>query len=173
MPVSASYPLSGTGSAITGSTSGTGQGFKIVDSPDILGFGLLAPFVRGPSDFENAGGIDHLQSMIGQVLGTMSGSDYTEGELPWRTEFGSLLHLIRHKQNDEILEELARVYVGQALAKWIPQIRLKDIKTTKKTGPEGEENILEIRITYRLVNINQNGNEILGRSISNTFNFPA
>jgi phage baseplate assembly protein W len=111
--------------------------------------------------------------MIGQVLGTMAGSDYTEGEIPWRSDFGSLLHLLRHRNNDPVTAELARVYIGEALARWIPQIRLIDVRTEKRKGPEGEENVLEVRIKYRIVGIQQAGNEVLGQPISQSVYLPA
>ena len=168
MPITATYGLTipsvpGTGSGVSG------QGLGVAEVPDFLGFGLLTPFTRGPADFSNDGGVDHLQSMIGQVLGTMAGSDYTEGELPWRSDFGSLLHFLRHKNNNDIISELAKVYIGEALARWIPQIRVKDVRTEKRIGPEGQENILEIRIVYSVVGIHQSGNEVLGKPISQNF----
>ena len=43
-------------------------------------------------------------------------------ELPWRTEFGSLLHLLRHQRSAAVLEELARVYVVDALKRWEPRV---------------------------------------------------
>lgn len=167
MTQSAIYSLAPT----TPTTGLTGGGVGLVESPDIFGFGLLAPFRRASADFGNAGGITHLQSMIGQVLGTMGGSDYTEGELPWRTEFGSLLHFLRHKQNDEVLSELARVYVAQALARWIPQILILEVRTEKKDSDSASENVLEIRIKYRVKSLNQIGNEVLSRPLSQSVYF--
>lgn len=172
MPSSATYTLTTPGaSAPSGGVSGAG--IAPSSGPDFLGFGLLAPFTRTAADFANAGGIEHLQSMVGQVLGTMAGSDYTEGELPWRSDFGSLLHLLRHRNNDPVTAELARVYIGEALARWIPQIRLIDVRTEKRKGPEGEENVLEVRIKYRIVGIQQAGNEVLGQPISQSVYLPA
>jgi phage baseplate assembly protein W len=172
MPVDASYGL--TAPVTPGVSDGvSGQGISILKGPDILGFGLLSPFIREAADFSNAGGIDHLESMIAQVLGTMAGSDYTVGELPWRSDFGSLLHFLRHRQNDDITAELSRVYVEEALAKWIPQIQLVDVRTTRKKDLNGEYSVLELRITYNLINVNQSGNEILGQSVTQTLQYPA
>lgn len=172
MPTLATYPLAPSAPSSV-SRGVSGQGIAPAETPDFLGFGLLAPFTRGAADFSNAGGIDHLQSMIGQVLGTMAGSEHTEGELPWRSNFGSLLHFLRHKNNDPVTAELARVYIGEALARWIPQIQLKDVRTEKRQGDDGEENILEVRITYTISGIHQPGNEVLGRPISQSVYLPA
>ena len=77
---------------------------------EFLGFALLRPFRRDlRSDLAAAGGADVIKSAVGQVLGTVGASDFTQGELPWRTDFGSLLHLLRHQKNDRVLQELARV----------------------------------------------------------------
>ena len=90
---------------------------------EFLGFGLLRPFRRDQkTDFAAGGGEAVVRSAVGQILGTIGSSDFTQGELPWRTEFGSLLHLLRHQKNDRILEELARVYVVDALKRWEPRV---------------------------------------------------
>jgi uncharacterized protein len=90
---------------------------------EFLGFGLLRPFRRDQkADFAAAGGGALIRSAVGQILGTVGSSDFTQGELPWRTEFGSLLHLLRHQKNDRVLQELARVYVVDALKRWEPRV---------------------------------------------------
>ena len=63
-----------------------------------------------------------MRSAVAQVLGTVGASDFTQGEMPWRTEFGSLLHLLRHQKNDVALREMAKVYVQDALRRWEPRI---------------------------------------------------
>lgn len=137
---------------------------------DFIGFGLLTPFKRGASDFIAGGGVELLQSMIGQVLGTRAGSDYTEGEVPWRGAFGSLLNQLRHQNNDAVLEELARIYVVEALSRWIPQVRIKAVTATKELGPgeTKERNILEIRIVYDVIGLRQAGNDVLIPNLEQT-----
>lgn len=131
--------------------------------PNFIGFGILTPFRRGGADFVSGGGLELLQSHIGQVLGTRAGSDFTEGEIPWRGDFGSLLHLLRHQNNNQVREELARIYVAEALARWVPQIRLKDVTITREFGPNQtkERNVLAIRIVYDVIGLRQAGNEVL------------
>ncbi len=53
-----------------------------------LGFGLLRPFRRDfRSGFAAAGGADVIKSAVGLVLGTIGASHFTQGELPWRTDY--------------------------------------------------------------------------------------
>ena len=50
-----------------------------------------------------------LRSKVEQALMTEGNSPHSVGELPWRTNFGAGLSLLRHQRNDEVLRELARV----------------------------------------------------------------
>ncbi len=143
--------------------------------PDFIGFGILTPFRRGAADFVAGGGLELLQSHIGQVLATRAGSDFTQGELPWRGDFGSLLHLLRHQNNTQVLEELARIYVAEALARWVPQIRLKDVTITRELGPDQtrERNVLAIRLVYDVIGLRQAGNEVLVPGVLQTVTLSA
>lgn len=124
-----------------------------------LGFGPIAPFRRDKKrDFAAAGGEELVRSAVMQVLGTMGASDYTQGELPWRTEFGSLLQLLRHKKNDIVLRELARVYVREALRKWEPRVVVTGLDV-QRLDPEG--NSLSIRLRYQVIQRNVPGNRVL------------
>jgi phage baseplate assembly protein W len=114
------------------------------------GFGLVRPFQRDrKADFAAAGGERVIRSAVGQILGTMAGSDFTQGELPWNTGFGSLLHLLRNRKNDPTLQELARVYVVDALKRWEPRVRVTSVQVTRE-GDQGE-NVLAIRLRYDIV----------------------
>lgn len=126
-----------------------------------LGRGLDTPFRRGVNDFAASEDVEHLKSLISNVLGTGSQSDYTDGELPWRTEFGSLLNHLRHKNNDALIVELARVHVSDALARWVPQVLFRDIDTTIQTGPNGESTVLRMKLRYDIVRVNRPGNRVL------------
>lgn len=163
MPVTSIYTLSSPNSPGS-SPEVFGQGQGINENPDILGYGLMAPFIRSNADFYNDGSFEHLDSMISQVLGVMGGNDYIEGELPWRNDFGSQLHLLRHKNNTDVVQELARIYIIEALSKWLPQIIVEDIIMNKKTDYKGDENILEIRIGYSLNGSVQGSNSSISRS---------
>ena len=166
MPVSASFPLlpEPTATAPADVTAlerdvparGTGNEF--------LGFGLLRPFRRDlKADFAADGGERLIRSAVGQILGTMAGGDVTEGELPWRTEFGSLLHLLRHQRNDAILQELARVYVVDALKRWEPRVVVTAVRITRER--EAGDNVLAIRLRYNVIATNVPGSNVLVEGI--------
>lgn len=85
-----------------------------------LGYGLLRPFQRDEKGTFATGTGERLwRSRCGQIIGTTCQSEFTHGELLWRTEFGSLVNIIRHRANTFATEELARVYVVDAFRKWM------------------------------------------------------
>jgi len=75
----------------------------------------------------------------------MCGSAVSQGELPWRTEFGSLLHLLRLRNNSPALAELARSRLVEALTKWVPQVRLRRVEAS------GRLTTLRLTIAYDIV----------------------
>ncbi len=85
--------------------------------------GITSPFRRDRKhDFASATGAPLHESKALQVLGTEL------GELWWRTEFGSRLTRLRHRENDEVTGELARVYTRDALRAWSPSTHLRAIE---------------------------------------------
>ena len=98
---------------------------------------LLIPFRRDKKqDWAHASGDALLKSKIIQALAT-------EGEMPWNTAMDSGLNRLRHQQNNDVLSELARVYVQDALSKWVPEVEMVDV------AAEQQEAILLLRISYR------------------------
>lgn len=94
----------------------------------ITGRGILLPFRRNMrSDFASGEGVELVRSAVRLVLGTVCGSDTTQGELPWRTEFGSLTQLLRLRNNSPALAELARHRVVEPLALWVPSVRVREV----------------------------------------------
>lgn len=127
---------------------------------EFLGFGILRPLRRDKkNDWAAAGGEALVRSAVGQILGTMAASDFTQGELPWRTEFGSLLHLLRHQKNDAVLQELARVHVADALKRWEPRVQLTSVQVTRER--DRGENVLALRIRYNIISANTPGNNVI------------
>lgn len=127
-----------------------------------LGAGLLRPFRRDEkNDFANASGEAVVRACIGQILGTRCGSDTVQGELPWRSEFGSLLYALRHRRNDLATIEVAKVHVADALRRWEPRARVKDITVTRDVSSGTNENVLTIRVRYDIVAVNSSGNDVL------------
>jgi len=62
---------------------------------------------------------------------------------------GSSLDLLRHRKNDVALQELARVYVVDALKRWEPRVQV----TSAKVIFEREQgvDVLAIRFRYDIV----------------------
>ena len=133
---------------------------------NVQGFGILSPFQRDRKrDFAAGGGAALLRSAVEQILGTRASSDFVQGELPWRPEFGSLLFLLRHQKNDVALQELARVYVADALARWEPRIELRAVSVSRD-GADG--NRLEIRLSYDVVQQNRAANQVVLEGVEQT-----
>ncbi len=84
---------------------------------------LLTPFRRDrKSDFASGSGKKLTRAKVLQVLLTEGDTPQSAGELPWRTAFGSGLHLLRHQRNDAALAQLARVRVRDALRRWLSDV---------------------------------------------------
>jgi phage baseplate assembly protein W len=110
------------------------------DSPT----GLLSPLRRDQKrDFASGSGPELLRSKVIQALATEGETPRSTGELPWRTAFGSGLHLLRHQRNDDALGALAQVYVRDALSRWVPEVELV-AATVMRTGAE-----LQLMVQYR------------------------
>jgi phage baseplate assembly protein W len=97
--------------------------------------GLLSPFRRDRKrDFAVGSGEALLASKVRQALLTEGATARSSGELPWRTNFGAGLALLRHQRNDATLGELARVYARDALARWVPTAELLAV-AVEDSGP--------------------------------------
>lgn len=115
-----------------------------------LGHGLLMPIRRDrKKDFAAVGGEALVRAAVQQILGTACGSDFTQGELPWRTEMGSLLFLLRHQKNDVALQALAKVYAHDALRRWEPRVVVTSLCAER--NDEGEGTTLVLRLRYNVV----------------------
>ena len=105
---------------------------------------LLIPFRRDKKrDFAVGSGEALLASKVRQALLTEGATARSSGELPWRTNFGAGLALLRHQRNDAALKELARVYVRDALKRWVPGAQLVAL-AVEQDGPA-----LTLRIRVR------------------------
>lgn len=100
---------------------------------------LLVPFERDRvRDFSSGTGYELRLAKVLQVLLTEGDTPQGSGEMPWRTAFGSGLHLLRHRNADAVLAELARVRARDALRRWVPSISLR-------VEAWAEENALVVR----------------------------
>lgn len=106
--------------------------------------GILAPLRRDRQrDFASGTGPELLASTVLQTLMTRGATPRSSGELPWRTAFGAGLDLLRHQRNDAVLEELARVYVRDALRRWVPEAELVEVAVHRADAA------LELRVRFR------------------------
>ncbi len=120
----------------------------------VLGYGLIRPFRHdGKSDFAAAGGVALVRAAVGQILGTMAGNGTTtQGEIPWRTEFGSLLHLLRHRKLDITTQALARTWVTDALSRWEPRVRVSAVEVSAREVEAGKGlRAMVIRVVYNVL----------------------
>lgn len=94
---------------------------------------IAVPLERGALDFAAASEDALLRAQVEQVLAVECSPDGTGGELPWRTSFGTPLHLLRHRSNSHVLAALARVWVRDALARWVPDavVTAVEVATSK------------------------------------------
>jgi phage baseplate assembly protein W len=107
---------------------------------------LLTPFRRDRKrDFAVGSGEALLASKVRQALLTEGATARSSGELPWRTNFGAGLALLRHQRNDDALRELARVYVREALKRWVPSAQLVSLEVTQ----DGPSLTLRVRVRER------------------------
>ena len=143
------------------------------DSLTFLGKGLVRPFRRDEkNDFANDGGLNLVASAVGQILGTKAASENNAGELPWRPEFGSLLHLLRHRNIDSGLQELARASTIDAINAWEPRARITAFSssgTNTKSG--GREDALTIKLKIGAARRNDPQNRIIVDEVTRTFTF--
>lgn len=64
--------------------------------------------------------------------------------MPWATDFGSGISRLRRQKNTDVLSELARVYVRDALKEWVPEVEVLDVLAKR----EGDQLCLDVR--YRV-----------------------
>lgn len=128
---------------------------------DFLGYGLLQPFQRDrKGDFANAGGVRLVASVVAQVLGTRAASGESQGELPWRTNAGSQLYILRHRNNNATTRELAFVYAQEAVRRWEPRALITDVEVIEPDRLS-ELNRLIVRVKWRPISVNVTGNRVL------------
>lgn len=145
-PLTQSTPS--TGNPQDPSTSGSGGGAPEA-VPILNRVGLLRPFREdGINDFAAGSGKALVESTLGQVLGTRCSSSSAVGELPWRPEFGSLLHLLKHATLDAVTEAIARQYVLDAVAAWMPEVSILAVKLTRETEPTTKSGVLKAHVGY-------------------------
>lgn len=126
--------------------------------PAFLGYGLVTPFRRGANDFDADGGAALVVSCVEELLGIKCDSPISRGELPWRTEFGSLLFRLRQHNDDALLQEMAKAYVQDAIKQWEPRVRVLAVTVTT---PPGDLRTLLIKVGFTLISQTAPGNNVI------------
>lgn len=110
--------------------------------------GLSSPFRRdGVNDFASASGRELLKSKLSNILGVLCTGRNTIGELAWRPEFGSLLELVRHSNDNETSAAMARQWAQDAFAQWAPSVRVLGVDVVNATLPSGDD-ALDVVVRY-------------------------
>lgn len=134
-----------------------------------LGRGVVRPFQRAANDVSNASDVKLIRSAVSQILGTQcsDASGRLLGELPWRHRFGSQLYRLKHKKGI-VLQELARVYVIDALARWEPRVQITRTLVTF----DRDLRTLTITIRYNVISVNKPGNNVMISNIDQSIDVP-
>lgn len=136
-----------------------------------LGRGLVSPLRRDrKTDFASAAGEDLIRSRVSQILGTQcsDAGGTLQGELPWRHAFGSQLYRLKHKKGI-VLQELARVYVIDALRRWEPAVQVSNASVMDF---DREARKLTIRLRYDVIKVNSPNNAVVLQGIDQTIDVP-
>lgn len=110
---------------------------------DRFGTGLARPLRYVPGGFVVASGVEKVLMCVEEVLGIPVGS------LPWRCGLGTRLMRLRHLNNSNDLQQLARVDAGDALQRWEPRFRLRFVTATP--APPGYRNRIELTVFGEVV----------------------
>jgi phage baseplate assembly protein W len=105
---------------------------------DVVLRGLAFPFRRDATDLAVASSVAQVEQNIATVLTTPCGT------LPWRPDFGSHLHRLRHS-NSAATSGIAENFTQRALKRWVPYVRLVRATVTI------EGTALRLRVVYRIV----------------------
>jgi len=122
--------------------------------------------LRSPFTVEGSGlaQTTNLETEIGDAIRFIMGTRKRAprggaGECPWNANFGSLLHVLKHRAPDSpATAELARVYVVEPLEHWLPGVRVNVELETVKIGKRRAKKVLvHWRLTSRVTGSNVNG----------------
>ena len=121
-----------------------------------LGYGIVRPLRRDARDFAAAGGKVLVNSAVGQILGTRASTERSQGELKWRPNFGSKLHMLRFRKG-AVVDEMARIWTREALATWEPRVNVSDVVTTFNQQTRKRT----IKVFSNLIDQNVPGNNVI------------
>ena len=75
-------------------------------------------------------------------------------------------HLLRHQKNDRVLQELASVYVVDALKRWDPRGGGDAVQVAREQ--QDGANVLAIRLRYNVISTNVPGNNAILSGVEQT-----
>ena len=112
------------------------------DPLDLLGTGVATPFRIGTTGPLSESGVPKVLKCVEQVIGTPT------AKLPWRCLFGCRITRLRHMNNRNGLQQLARVDVANALALWEPRARLTGTAVAPRSN--ANRNILDVTVNVAI-----------------------
>lgn len=109
-----------------------------VDPLDRFGTGIALPFKVGATGIKTASGAPKVFMGVKQVIST------PVAKLPWRCKFGTRVGRLRHMNNSDGLQQLAKVDVGDALKLWEPRVALSSVVAAPRD--QNNRNILDLTV---------------------------
>jgi phage baseplate assembly protein W len=111
-------------------------------SREVLGVGL--PLARESKDFRVARLEELVRASITQILGVRADDGRSHGELPWRPDFGSLLHRLQFMNVDETFAALVETRVIGAISQWEPRCRVTRVVVERVDSEGGVRAIVQV-----------------------------
>ena len=111
---------------------------------DPYGSGIVCPFRRdGKGDFANNSGLVVLKSDVAELLGIIGPSASEPGELPWDTERGARLIVLKHRGiHKEMTRATAEQMAAGTIRRYEPRVQVGP------TVVRGEGATLTIAVRY-------------------------
>jgi len=159
MAVVVEYPLAAAAAAATSAAAAE------LGAPPFALRGIVTPFRRDQkNDFANDVGVNLIRSNVRQILMTKGATDKAAGEIPWLTEFGSQLHTLRHSNSSVVLEELARVFVIEALRRFEPRVRVSRTRVERISSARR----IELTVLFDIIDLQAPAATILVPNLAET-----
>lgn len=161
-----SWPLTPQSPLIASPAIGSGNERATVSASSGLYLGrcITRPLRRDQkNDYANSTGIDLVSAAVVQILGTIASTGVTRGELPWRPEFGSAVELLRFKRVDEALEDLADLYVFEAIQRWEPRAIVRQTQMSDVVV-DGVAKVV-LRVIFDVAATSTPGSEIIAQDL--------
>jgi hypothetical protein len=148
MPTSISYELESDPAPAAATATAAAGDIVPNAGPVVTARGLLLPFRRNQrDDFANGTGRALWQANVELLLSTDGPTPNGIGEIPWRPMEGTMLRLLRHKNNTSILRGMAEVYIRQAFQRSFPGV----LRLTRVDKFRPEPGVLRLEVAFDVV----------------------